>query len=196
LPDPDATPPRSESGLLDLFAEIRVTVDQEAQIVKAVFPHPPVVMQVFLQRVFAQSVRHCPITSFTLTNHSVKIQQYMEQLLNRGTAVSDLAYLRVLQLVHIQASLLVDDLKAYEHPTGIPRSPTEGADLRRSLSGGSAASGAGASAAVSTLLETSLEELFVPYTEGQRYLERESRSLGTLYSGLLVNFTRYHVRPL
>jgi len=57
LPNPDSTPPKSESGLLDLFAEIRVTVDQEAQIVKAVFPHPPVVMQVFLQRVFAQSVR-------------------------------------------------------------------------------------------------------------------------------------------
>jgi hypothetical protein len=56
LPDPDAPPPKVEAGLLDLFQEIRVTVDQEAQIVKAVFPHPSVVMQVFLQRVFAQSV--------------------------------------------------------------------------------------------------------------------------------------------
>lgn len=42
---------------MDLFSEIRATVDTEAQIVKAVFPNPPVVMQVFLQRVFAQSVR-------------------------------------------------------------------------------------------------------------------------------------------
>jgi len=40
-----------------LFKEIRVTVSQEAQIVKAVFPHPSSVMQVFLQRVFAQVVR-------------------------------------------------------------------------------------------------------------------------------------------
>jgi len=56
LPDPDATPPKSELGMTELFAEIRATVDTEAQIVKAVFPNPSVVMQVFLQRVFAQSV--------------------------------------------------------------------------------------------------------------------------------------------
>jgi hypothetical protein len=41
-----------------LFKEIRVTVSQEAQIVKAVFPHPSSVMQVFLQRVFAQVVSY------------------------------------------------------------------------------------------------------------------------------------------
>ena len=33
-------------------------MDTEAQIVKAVFPNPSVVMQVFLQRIFAQSVRN------------------------------------------------------------------------------------------------------------------------------------------
>ena len=43
--------------MTELFSEIRATVDTEAQIVKAVFPNPSVVMQVFLQRVFAQSVR-------------------------------------------------------------------------------------------------------------------------------------------
>jgi exocyst complex component 5 len=117
----------------------------------------------------------------------------MEQLLNKGTSISDLAYLRVLQLVHIQASLLVEDLKAYELPSGISRSPSETADFRRNFSTGPTPAASGPSAAVSTMLETSLEELFVPYTEGQRYLERESRSLGTLYSSLLVNFTRYHV---
>jgi exocyst complex component 5 len=57
LPDPDVRPPKTETGLSDLFAEIRATVDQEAQIVKFVFPNPSFVMQVFLQRVFAQSVR-------------------------------------------------------------------------------------------------------------------------------------------
>jgi Exocyst complex component Sec10 len=57
LPDPDANLPKTETGLQDLFSEIRSTVDQEAQIVKFVFPNPPFVMQVFLQRVFAQSVR-------------------------------------------------------------------------------------------------------------------------------------------
>jgi len=39
-----------------LFRQIRETVTQEAQIVKAVFPNPIAVMQVFLQRVFAQVV--------------------------------------------------------------------------------------------------------------------------------------------
>ena len=56
LPNPDAPQPKTEKGLLDLFVEIRSTVGQEAQIVQAVFPNPPFVMQVFLQRVFAQSV--------------------------------------------------------------------------------------------------------------------------------------------
>jgi hypothetical protein len=42
-----------------LVKEIRSTVSQEAQIVKAVFPDPAAVLQVFLQRVFAQVV--CPL---------------------------------------------------------------------------------------------------------------------------------------
>ena len=56
LPNADAPAPKSESGLSDLFAEIRTTVGQEAQIVQAVFPNPALVLQVFLQRVFLQSV--------------------------------------------------------------------------------------------------------------------------------------------
>lgn len=174
LPDPDATPPKSEVGLTELFSEIRATVDTEAQIVKAVFPNPPVVMQVFLQRVFAQS-----------------IQQHMEQLLHRSNTMSDLSYLRILQLVHIQASNLVEDLKVYELSTVSLRTPYEATEFRRSIIG-STSSGSTTSATVSTMLETAMEELFVPYTEGQRYLERESRSLGALYASLLSNFTRYH----
>lgn len=56
IADPDAPPPTAEPGLTALFREIRLTVSQEAQIIKAVFPNPSVVMQVFLQRVFAQVV--------------------------------------------------------------------------------------------------------------------------------------------
>ncbi|KAF7332112.1 Exocyst complex component protein [Mycena kentingensis (nom. inval.)] len=176
LPNPNASPPKSEAGLTDLFAEIRSTVDQEAQIVKAVFPNPPVVMQVFLQRVFAQS-----------------IQQHMEQLLHRASGISDLAYLRVLQLAHNQASALVDDLKSYELPSVAPRTPFEATEFRRSLTG-SAGSGSATSSTVATMLESAMDELFVPYTEGQRYLERESRSLAGLFSSLLAHFTRYHAR--
>lgn len=56
LADPDTIPPKNESSLTELLVEIRATVGQEAQIVQAVFPNPSFVMQVFLQRVFAQSV--------------------------------------------------------------------------------------------------------------------------------------------
>jgi hypothetical protein len=65
LPDPDATAPRAVSGLSLLYDEIRVTVDQEGRIITAVFPNPPVVMQVFLQRVFAQVVGSEPVLSRT-----------------------------------------------------------------------------------------------------------------------------------
>lgn len=56
LADPNTIPPKNESSLTELLIEIRATVGQEAQIVQAVFPNPALVMQVFLQRVFAQSV--------------------------------------------------------------------------------------------------------------------------------------------
>lgn len=54
--DPDSPAPKSETGMAALFKEIRSTVSQEAQIVKAVFPDPSAVLQVFLQRIFAQVV--------------------------------------------------------------------------------------------------------------------------------------------
>ena len=58
LPDPDSLPPKQEPLLEELFKEIRSTVEEEIHIVQAVFPNPALVMQVFLQRVFAQSVRN------------------------------------------------------------------------------------------------------------------------------------------
>ncbi|KAF5363542.1 hypothetical protein D9756_000361 [Leucocoprinus leucothites] len=175
IADPDTGPPKSELGLTELFEEIRVTVDQEAQIVKAVFPNPPMVMQVFLQRVFAQS-----------------IQQYMEQLLHRGSEISELAYLRVLQMVHMQTSSLVDDLKGHELPHVSPRTPYEATEFRRSLTGAAPIPGHATTASISAMLETAMDELFVPYTEGQRFLEREIKSLGALYANLLAPFSRYH----
>ncbi|KAH9179753.1 exocyst complex component Sec10, partial [Lactarius sanguifluus] len=169
LADPNTIPPKTESSLTELFGEIRATVGQEAQIVQAVFPNPSFVMQVFLQRVFAQS-----------------IQQHMEQLLTRASNMSDLAFLRILQLTHAQTSLLVEDLKSYDVPSATPRSPAQ------NIGASSAAAGSSSSTAISSILETALEELFVPYTEGQRYLERESKNLAELYSDYLSAFARYH----
>jgi hypothetical protein len=56
LNDPDHPTPLAEPGLTALAQEIRSTVDQEAQIIQAVFPMKEDVMRVFLQRVFAQVV--------------------------------------------------------------------------------------------------------------------------------------------
>ena len=109
----------------------------------------------------------------------------------------DLAFLRILQLVHQQTSVLVEDLKAYELPSVIPRSPIDSSEFNRTLKGmpASNASNTATAATISTMLETAMEELFVPYTEGQRYLEKESRSLSEMYASYLAKFTRYHVRP-
>lgn len=117
----------------------------------------------------------------------------MEQLLAKGSQISDLAYLRILQLVHHQTSSLVDDLKGYELPSVTPRSPLDVTEFRRTLAGATSSTGPATATAIGTMLETAMEELFVQQTEGQRYLERESASLGQLYSRLLANYTRYHV---
>ncbi|KAG8741295.1 Exocyst complex component 5, partial [Ceratobasidium sp. 428] len=45
LADPYASAPKKEPGLSAVFAQIRATVEQEAQIIQAVFPNPPIVMQ-------------------------------------------------------------------------------------------------------------------------------------------------------
>lgn len=118
----------------------------------------------------------------------------MEQLLTRAGNMSDLAFLRVLQLIHSQASILIDDLKNYDVPSSTPRSPVQNIGPNRPFTGPAAATPGGAgSTAISSILETAMEELFVPYTEGQRYLERESKNLTELYCEYLSAFTRYHV---
>lgn len=101
----------------------------------------------------------------------------------------------MLKMVHHRTSLLVEDLKTYELPSTIPRSPLETSEFRKSLTSTPSAA-TPAAASVSAMLETAMEELFVPYTEGQRYMEREGRSLTELYGSFLTTFTRYHVRIL
>ena len=43
------------------------------------------------------------------------------------------------------------------------------------------------------MLDHAMEELFVPYMEGNRYLEKEGKSLTELYAGKLLRFTNWHV---
>ncbi|GAA5826265.1 hypothetical protein JCM11251_007230 [Rhodosporidiobolus azoricus] len=215
LPDPDSPAPKSEPGLSNLYDEIRVTVGQEAQIVTAVFPHPAVVMQVFLQRVFAQV-----------------IQGYIETLIDTASQSSTLAYLRILHLARSQTNTLVEDLRSHEffrsssaaaassaltgpsllNPLGLPStvggaivpasSATSSANGTGSVSSPAASAafpaavvgGAGGVgiAAVSHMLDQSMDELFVPYMEGTRYLDKEGKSLTELYAGKLIRFTNWH----
>ncbi|KAF8515003.1 exocyst complex protein [Gautieria morchelliformis] len=175
LPDPDSSPPKSEPGLSALFAEIRTTVAQEAQIVQAVFPNPPMVMQVFLQRVFAQS-----------------IQQYLELLLNKASSISQLSFLRMLHLAHSQTSSLVEALKGFDLSHLTSRSGSDRAVTDALMASSATPGGTGQIVPVSVMLETAMDELFMPFTEGQKYLERESKNLGELYSSYLYRFTRYH----
>lgn len=193
IADPDSLPPKSESSLQSLFSEIRSTVEVEAQIISAVFPNPLAVMSTFLQRVFAQSV-----------------QGYVEVLMERASEVgsaagpgtsgdSHLAFLRTLQMARSMSLNLVNDLKVYDfRGAGIVPSSrgdalgpdgTIGAD-GPTVNGLSAAGAGGTSLGV--MLDQAVEELFVPYMEGVKYLERESRSLTELYAAYLLRFSQYH----
>ncbi|BGP22067.1 Exocyst complex component 5 [Rhodotorula toruloides] len=198
LPDPDVKAPKSAPGLTSLYDEIRVTVGQEAQIVTAVFPNPAIVMQVFLQRVFAQV-----------------IQGYIETLIQTASSSSTLAYLRILHLARSQTNSLVDDLKSHEffrsssasassaivgssllNPLGPAHSTTLSNVTSPTSSGFPSTTGSGAGAvgvaAVSQMLDQSVDELFVPYMEGARYLDKEGKSLTELYAAKLIRFTNWH----
>jgi exocyst complex component 5 len=86
---------------------------------------------------------------------------------------SSLAYLRLLQSSRTALSSLVEDLKAINYK-GI-----HGVDSIGSIA---------------ATLDQNLEDLFVPYLENSRYIDREVKSLQELYSSLLYKFNGYHVR--
>lgn len=151
LPDPDAEPPGLEPGLITLFREIRRCVKDEFLIINQIFPSPVTVKNLFLQRIFAQS-----------------IQSRLEEVLAYAENVSTLAYLRTLQNSHNVLGALVDVIKS------LPSCP---ADEQQTIS---------------AVLQSNEEDLFVPYLESGRYIEKEKKSLTELYSSLLYKFTKYH----
>jgi len=182
LPDPDSLPPVRESVLASLCSAVRKTVGEEIKIVDAVFPNPSVVIQIFLQRIFAQSVCIQVMLRLTLSIISFQIQQYLEQLLNKAAQLSPLAFLRMLKVSHAQAAALVDVLKSYD----LSQMTTRSTDANRGAAQSS-------SVAISTMLDASMDELFVPYIEGSRYLEKETKCLTELYMLNLYPFSRWHV---
>jgi len=97
---------------------------------------------------------------------------------------STLAYLRSLAAVRVSTMKLVDDLKSLDmRQRGVSNAtPSEIAE-----------EGTRKSNTVAELLDQCIEDLFVPYTEGDRYIEKEKKSLNELYSSLLLQFNAYHV---
>lgn len=151
--------------MLRLYSEIRETVKQEAQIIQAVFPNPVVVMQVFIQRIFAQS-----------------IQSYFEALMGKAERESTLAFLRALHSAYTSTAALVEDVKAFDFQS----KTTAGENVAENGNTSSSAT------AMTTILDQSFDDLFVPFMESNRYIERERRSLSELYGSFLVKFTKYH----
>lgn len=106
-----------------------------------------------------------------------QILQHLESLVSRATSISTLAVLRILNLTHSLCSSLIDDLKTYD--------ATLAAGAVKGTTAGPGPLGA--------MLDHAMEEMFVPWLEGNRYLESENKNLVELYAGLLSRFTRYHV---
>lgn len=95
--------------------------------------------------------------------------------MQRAEQHSSLSYLRLLQSSRSALSALVDDLKAVNYK-GILGVESLGA--------------------ISATLDQNLDDLFVPYLENSRYIEREVKSLQELYSSLLYKYNGFHVSPI
>ncbi|WAQ89859.1 hypothetical protein PtA15_11A551 [Puccinia triticina] len=190
LADPNQAAPKTEPQLAALYSDIRDQISQEAQIIEVVFPHPVVVMQVFLQRVFAQV-----------------IQSHLEKLISAAQGSSTLAFLRVLALARFSTAQLVNDIKAHDffrssssiNPSTseaypLARRGSDDADVDNKTSAGAiqAVSGGPGISALSGMLDQQLDELFGQHLDNSRYVERECKSLTELYASYLLQFARWH----
>ncbi|KAH8084591.1 exocyst complex component Sec10-domain-containing protein [Filobasidium floriforme] len=169
LNDSNKPAPTAEPGLTALSKEIRSTVDQEAQIIQAVFPMKEDVMRVFLQRVFAQV-----------------IQQHLETLFARAAVQGTLALLRMLRLTHSQCSVLIEDLKQYDFSGfGGEANTTVSVTTDRRT-------GVSTTVTLASMLDTAMEEMFSQYIEGGRYLELEGKWMAIAYKDLAHKYQRFH----
>lgn len=94
----------------------------------------------------------------------------------------------MLQLAHVQTSKLVEDLKAYDFSSIITTSRAT-AELDHATT-----STSNPTVAIGTMLENAMDELFVPYSEGVKYIDKETKTLSELFAGSLEKFSKYHVR--
>ena len=86
---------------------------------------------------------------------------------------SNLAFLRCLSSCHATISALVADLQKFDATTIAIKSPS--------------------GSALTNVLDRSFADLFVPYTEGTRYIDRECRCLVDCFGEILEPFRNYMV---
>ncbi|KAG5439852.1 hypothetical protein PCANB_000134 [Pneumocystis canis] len=103
-----------------------------------------------------------------------QIQIRLEEVIKYAELNSTLAYLRVLQATHSSLTNLVEYLKSFEQTSMLSDLSNESPNL------------------ASYVLEQCLNDLFVPYLEGSRYIEKEKKSLHELYNSFLYKFSAYH----
>ncbi|CAD6890336.1 unnamed protein product [Tilletia laevis] len=213
MTDPDSLPPKSEPSLSTLFDEIRSTVETEAQIITAVFPNPLIVMQTFLQRVFAQSIQgyvevlmdKASELGLTGVVAAASVDAGRPgtsdglQVLDMYSGPANLAYLRALHMVRSCSLSLVNDLKVYDIRGSADNSSRNntnfssenGPDTVGTTTGPGGAGGA-AHSPLASMLDQAVEELFVPYMESMKYIDRESKNLTELYLAYLTRFVNMH----
>ena len=84
----------------------------------------------------------------------------------------------MLKVSHAQTAALVDVMKSYDLSQMSSRSVDTSRTAAHMLS-----------VAISTMLDASMDELFVPYMEGSRYLEKETKCPAELYMLNLYPFS-------
>ncbi|ORX45540.1 exocyst complex component Sec10 [Hesseltinella vesiculosa] len=162
LANPYIHPPEVDTSVIKLYDAVRMTIRREAEIISAVFPQPTLVIEVFLHRIFAQS-----------------IQDQVESLFPRSQRISNLAYLRTLARTHAATKRLVDSLKAY--------CEKELTDSSTSLDD----TGLATATSLDDTLHRCMNDLFVPYTEGNRYLAKEQLCLNELFGSIIAEFLNF-----
>jgi hypothetical protein len=108
----------------------------------------------------------------------------MEQLLTHGEKLSHLAFLRSLASSHAETVRLVESLKSYcENEIKLASSNSSTASIWTS-----------SSQSLSASIDRCLDDLFVPYTEGDRYIKREQQALNEIFGSIVSSFLRNMVR--
>lgn len=96
-------------------------------------------------------------------------------MLSRSQKYSHLAYLRTLASTHAETKRLIENLKFY-------------CDKEVSLKDAADVNGLVTSASPDETLDRCMDDLFVPYTEGDRYLRKEVESLSELFGNIVSEF--------